>query len=503
MLLKFVKPFSMTNTVQVKDEVGDGSSPDVIVLPDREDDDICELEHLRKLFIGGLAPYTTEEGLKVFYGQWGKVVDVVVMRDAATKRSRGFGFITYTKSICVDKAQENRPHVIDGKTVEAKRALPRPERESRETNISVKKLFVGGLKDNHDEECLREYFVQFGRVVSVKLLTDKTTGKRRGFAFVEFDDYDAVDKAILQKQHSIKYVHVDVKKSIYNLEKKDKLQQGALANGNKPPPPNQQQHQQAPPPQPQHNGNMPAPPGYRPPGPPPQLMPYQQQQQQPPPPPMNAPPPNYNYWGPPPAPMQSYYQQPPPPQMTAWGPYPPAQNGWNAPPPPPPGAQQWHPSQWGPPPVQQVPPAGVVPPSMDPRHGGPPPPAPGNWNMQPNAPTSGQGAPPPQGPAPHQQPPPQQQPQQPPNFGTGYQQAYGGGPTKHNSMNANRMNPYAAAPPNPYQHPQQQPAAAYPPYNASAPPPNGNVPPSTGAKAVGVSNGSVATGGSANSKYRR
>lgn len=73
------------------------------------------MEHLRKLFIGGLASYTTEESLKVFYGQWGKVVDVVVMRDPETKRSRGFGFITYTKSEMVDKAQDNRPHVIDGK----------------------------------------------------------------------------------------------------------------------------------------------------------------------------------------------------------------------------------------------------------------------------------------------------------------------------------------------------------------------------------------------------
>ncbi|XP_017131251.1 ribonucleoprotein RB97D [Drosophila elegans] len=488
----------MASSVHVKVEVPPEDNSDVIVIPDREDDDICELEHLRKLFIGGLAPYTTEEGLKVFYGQWGKVVDVVVMRDAATKRSRGFGFITYTKSVMVDRAQENRPHIIDGKNVEAKRALPRPERESRETNISVKKLFVGGLKDNHDEDCLREYFVQFGRVISVKLLTDKTTGKRRGFAFIEFDDYDAVDKAILQKQHSIKYVHVDVKKSIYNLEKKDKQQQGALANGTKPPLNQQQQQQQQPPPpqqqQQQHNGNMQVA-AYRPPVPPPQAMPPYHQQ--PPPPPMNAPPPNYNYWGPPPPSMQSYYQQPPPPQMNAWGPYPPVQNGWNAPPPPPPGAQQWHPGQWGcPPPVQQVPPAGAVPPNMG--HNGPPPPAPGNWNMPPNAPPPVPGAPAPQGPPSHQQAPQQQPP--PPNFGSGYQQSYGGGPTKHNSMNANRMNPYAAAPPNNYHNPQPP---AYPPYNAGAPPPNGSVLSSTGAKAVGVSNGSVATGGSANSKYRR
>uniref|UniRef100_A0A1A9ZHH9 RRM domain-containing protein n=1 Tax=Glossina pallidipes TaxID=7398 RepID=A0A1A9ZHH9_GLOPL len=72
------------------------------------------------------------------------------------------------------------------KTVEAKRTLPRPEREASENkNFSVKKLFVGGLKDNHDESCLTEYFSEFGKVVSIKMLTDKTTGKRRGFSFVE------------------------------------------------------------------------------------------------------------------------------------------------------------------------------------------------------------------------------------------------------------------------------------------------------------------------------
>ncbi|XP_068152325.1 ribonucleoprotein RB97D isoform X3 [Drosophila tropicalis] len=494
----------MSNATCIKDEdtAEDPPSPEIIEVPDREDDDICELEHLRKLFIGGLAPYTTEEGLKVFYGQWGKVVDVVVMRDATTKRSRGFGFITYTKSTMVDKAQENRPHVIDGKTVEAKRALPRPERESRETNISVKKLFVGGLKDNHDEECLREYFVQFGHVVSVKLLTDKTTGKRRGFAFIEFDDYDAVDKAILQKQHSIKYVLVDVKKSIYNLEKKDKLPQGAPSNGNnKPPmqPPQQQQqpHQQPPP---VLNGNMNGPPGvgYRPPVPPPQY------QHQPPPPPMNAPPPNYNYWGPPPPPAMQYY--PPPPQMNAWNSYPPAQNGWNAPPPPPPGAQQWHPNQWScPPPMQQPPPTPGMPPMDHHRNGPPPPAAPPNWNMPPNAPPPVPGAPQPQGP-----PPPQQQQHPPPPQNFGYQQNYGGGPMKHNNVNMARMNPYAAAPPNNYPDNVQPPAPGYAPYNAAvAPPPNGNTPMPGGGGGgvpktnVNVTNGSVATGASANSKYRR
>jgi len=40
-------------------------------------------------------------------------------------RSRGFGFITYAKASMVDDAMMNRPHKIDGREVETKRAVPR------------------------------------------------------------------------------------------------------------------------------------------------------------------------------------------------------------------------------------------------------------------------------------------------------------------------------------------------------------------------------------------
>jgi heterogeneous nuclear ribonucleoprotein A1/A3 len=46
-----------------------------------------EPEQLRKLFIGGLNWRTTDESLKSFYEQWGKIVDVVVMKDSRTGRS--------------------------------------------------------------------------------------------------------------------------------------------------------------------------------------------------------------------------------------------------------------------------------------------------------------------------------------------------------------------------------------------------------------------------------
>lgn len=69
--------------------------------------------------------------MKSHFEKWGKVVDVVVMKDPKTKRSRGFGFITYAKAHMVDDAQANRPHKVDNRTVEPKRAVPRTVRNSK------------------------------------------------------------------------------------------------------------------------------------------------------------------------------------------------------------------------------------------------------------------------------------------------------------------------------------------------------------------------------------
>ncbi len=57
------------------------------------------------------------------------------------------------------------------------------------------KLFVGGLPWSTDSEALREAFEAHGEVVEAKVITDRDTGRSRGFGFVTFANDDDAEKA--------------------------------------------------------------------------------------------------------------------------------------------------------------------------------------------------------------------------------------------------------------------------------------------------------------------
>ena len=55
----------------------------------------------------------------------------------------------------------------------------------------AKKLYVGNLPFNATEEQVKEQFGKYGEVLSVKIITDRETGRSRGFCFVEMENADA------------------------------------------------------------------------------------------------------------------------------------------------------------------------------------------------------------------------------------------------------------------------------------------------------------------------
>ncbi|XP_013856876.1 heterogeneous nuclear ribonucleoprotein A3 [Austrofundulus limnaeus] len=183
-----------------------------------EDREAKEPEQLRKLFIGGLSFETTEESLRAHFEQWGSLTDCVVMRDPNSKRSRGFGFVTYSSVTEVDDAMSARPHKVDGRVVEPKRAVSREDSNKPGAHLTVKKIFVGGIKEDTEEHHLRDYFEKYGKIETIDIMEERSTGKKRGFCFVTFDDHDTVDKIVAQKYHIINFHNCEVRKALSKQE---------------------------------------------------------------------------------------------------------------------------------------------------------------------------------------------------------------------------------------------------------------------------------------------
>jgi RNA recognition motif-containing protein len=59
-----------------------------------------------------------------------------------------------------------------------------------------KKIFVGGLSWNTNDDTLRQAFERFGNVDEAKVIQDRETSRSRGFGFVTFSDNDGAQKAI-------------------------------------------------------------------------------------------------------------------------------------------------------------------------------------------------------------------------------------------------------------------------------------------------------------------
>ncbi|XP_011041422.1 PREDICTED: heterogeneous nuclear ribonucleoprotein 1-like [Populus euphratica] len=180
-----------------------------------------------KLFIGGISWETSEEKLRDYFGQYGDVLQAVVMKDKTTGRPRGFGFVVFADPAVLDMVLQDK-HTIDGRMVEAKRALSREEQQTnaragslnpaRNTsgggNIRTKKIFVGGLPPTLTEDGFRQYFEAFGFVTDVVIMYDQSTQRPRGFGFISFDTEDAVDRVLQRTFHDLNGKQVEVKRAL-------------------------------------------------------------------------------------------------------------------------------------------------------------------------------------------------------------------------------------------------------------------------------------------------
>ncbi|KAH9602058.1 hypothetical protein KSS87_006996 [Heliosperma pusillum] len=176
-----------------------------------------------KLFVGGISYETSEDRLKEYFGQYGDVLQANIMRDKINGRPRGFGFILFSDPSVIDVVLQDK-HNLDGRQVEAKRAMSREDQQNTTRtggrtggvsgNIRTKKIFVGGLPPSLTDDGFRQYFEGFGHVTDVVIMYDQNTQRPRGFGFISFDSEDAVDRVLENTFHDLDGKQVEVKRAL-------------------------------------------------------------------------------------------------------------------------------------------------------------------------------------------------------------------------------------------------------------------------------------------------
>jgi nucleolin len=160
------------------------------------------------VFVGRLSWNVDNDWLKSEFEECGEVVAARVQMDRNTGKSRGFAYVEFADPTSVEKALQLSGKEIDGRPINVDRSTsnkgsggannPNDARRAAygdKTSPPSSVLFVGNLSWHATEDSLWDVFSEYGDVKSVRVPTDRESGKVKGFGYVEFFDIEVAKKA--------------------------------------------------------------------------------------------------------------------------------------------------------------------------------------------------------------------------------------------------------------------------------------------------------------------
>ena len=161
------------------------------------------MKHCR-LFIGGLSTDTTEKNLLDYFRQYGQVISCKLVYDKQTGVPKGYGFVTVKDKNTADTILKEYKHLIKGRLVDVSPGIGSGLKlpESHQTK-SLRRLFIGGIKQQISQDDLWGYFSTFGTVLNLFKITDPITNVERNYGYVEFEAVEVATTVLNYQSHSI------------------------------------------------------------------------------------------------------------------------------------------------------------------------------------------------------------------------------------------------------------------------------------------------------------
>ncbi|GMI76728.1 ARABIDOPSIS THALIANA RNA BINDING PROTEIN, APPROXIMATELY 31 KD, 31-kDa RNA binding protein [Hibiscus trionum] len=163
------------------------------------EEEVSEPPEEAKLFVGNLPFDVDSQSLAMLFEKAGTVEIAEVIYNMDTERSRGFGFVTMSSIEEAEKAVELlNGYDLNGRLLTVNKAAPRGSRVDRPPRVFEQafRIYVGNLPWNVDNARLEQVFSEHGKVVEARVVSDRETGRSRGFGFVTMSSETELNDAI-------------------------------------------------------------------------------------------------------------------------------------------------------------------------------------------------------------------------------------------------------------------------------------------------------------------
>ncbi|XP_069773708.1 cytotoxic granule associated RNA binding protein TIA1 isoform X2 [Narcine bancroftii] len=160
------------------------------------------------VFVGDLSPEITTEDIKAAFAPFGRISDARVVKDLATGKSKGYGFVSfYNKWDAENAIQQMGGQWLGGRQIRTNWATRKPPAPKSTSEPNTKQLsyeevvnqsspsnctvYCGGIAVGLTEQLMRQTFSPFGQIMEIRVFPEK------GYSFVRFSSHESAAHAIV------------------------------------------------------------------------------------------------------------------------------------------------------------------------------------------------------------------------------------------------------------------------------------------------------------------